>query len=172
MAVQYDKFAYCIILDKLLLHYLNRYQFSQLSEDDLLRVQSELRKHIQYELNLAEHASLYELLNYRFIVQGSIRSTKDKDKLNDLVFTEMNLAGNPRFQSFDLKKNHLLFQSVYFMMVGDHKSSLQTFYELNALFEQSSPFVGRCATLLRTTCKRNSEQPAFDRTVCRDGFFY
>ena len=47
----------------------------------------------------------------------------------------MNLAGNPNFESFNLKKNHLLFQSVYFMMTGDNKSSLSTFFELNTLFE-------------------------------------
>lgn len=137
LALGFEKFEYLIVLEKLKLHYLNKYQFGDISEDDLVKTQSQLRKHIQFELNLTEHASLYELLNYRFLTLGNARNAKDKEKLNDLVFTEMNLAGNHKFQSFNLKKNHLLFQSVYFMMTGDNKSSLGTFYELNELFEKN-----------------------------------
>jgi hypothetical protein len=135
IACRYEKFDYSVILDKMLLHYLSRYSYQEINEEDLLRIQSRLRRHLQYELNLADHASLYELLHFRFLMLGNVRSAKDKDKLNDLVFSEMNLAGNPKFQSFNLKKNHLLFQSVYFMMTGDQKSSMSTFYELNSLFE-------------------------------------
>lgn len=135
IAAEFEKFEYCIVLGKLKLHYLNRNQFGEITEDELLKIQNRLKKNIQFELNLSEHASLYELLNYRFVMHGITRSAKDKEKLNDLVFAEMNLAGNPRFQSFNLKKNHLLFQSVYFMMTGDNKSSLSTFFELNNLFE-------------------------------------
>jgi len=136
LALSNEKNAYCLIIDKLELHYHNRFQYQNVNENELLKIQSRLRKNLNYELNLTDHSSLYELLNYRYINQGSARSQRDKEKLNDLVMTEMNLAGNQRFQSFDLKKNHLLFQSVYFMMTGDNKSSLQTFYELNSLFEE------------------------------------
>lgn len=135
IASDFERFEYCIILGKMKLHYLNRYHFGDITEDDLLKQQSHLKKYIQFELNLADHASLYELLNYRFVMHGMARSAKDKEKLNDLVFAEMNLAGNPKYQSFNLKKNHLLFQSVYFMMTGDYKSSMSTFLELNNLFE-------------------------------------
>lgn len=74
---------------------------------------------------------------HRYLIDGVTRSQKEKEKLNDLVVSEMNIAGNPRYQSFELKKNHLLFQSVYFMMTGDHKSSLGTYYELSILFEEN-----------------------------------
>jgi len=134
LAVEFEKFDYCIIIEKLKLEKLNNLHFANLSEEELLKIQTRLRKHIQYELNTSDHASLYELLNFRYLNLGVVCSKKDKDKLNDLVFTEINLAGS-KFQTFNLKKNHLLFQSVYFMMTGDHKSSLSTFYELNQLFE-------------------------------------
>lgn len=137
LASGYEKFDYALILDKMLLHYISHYHYRDMQEDDLLRIQSRLRRHLQYELNLTDHASLYDLLHFRFLRLGNIRNVKDKEKLNDLVFSEMNLAGNPKYQSFNLRKNHLLFQSVYFMMTGDHKSSLSTFYELNTLFEEN-----------------------------------
>ncbi len=137
IAVTNEKIGYCVILDKMVLQYVTRFQFKNMTETDLLKVQGRLRKNISYELNLADHSSLYELLYHRYLHDGMARSPKDKEKLNDLVVSEMNLAGNPRFQSFDLKKNHLLFQSVYFMMTGDIKSSLGTFYELNILFEEN-----------------------------------
>lgn len=137
LAGQYEKHAYGVILIRMQLHYMNRFQFQNIKEEELLKIQSLLRKYIITELNLTDHSSLYELLNYRFLMKGNVRSPKEKEKLNDLVFSEMNLAGNPKFQSFNLQKNHLLFQSVYFLMTGDHKSSLNTYYELSALFENN-----------------------------------
>jgi hypothetical protein len=135
LATDNEKIIYCIVLDKLEINYYTQLQYVNLKEEDLLKIQGRLRRNIQYELNLVDHSSLYELLNYRFLLNGTARDQKDKDKLNDLVVSEMSLAGNPRYQSFDLKKNHLLFQSVYFMMTGDNKSSLATYFELNQLFE-------------------------------------
>jgi hypothetical protein len=137
IAKKNEKVAYLVILGKMELDYLTRFQFKGLTENELIKIQSRLRKSLSYELNLADHSALYELLYHRYLLNGEVRSQKDKEKLNDLVVTEMNLAGNTRFQSFDLKKDHLLFQSVYFMMTGDSKSSLGTFYELNGLFEEN-----------------------------------
>ena len=136
-AMEYEKFAYALIIDKMLLHYQTRFQFKGLTESELIKIQNRLRKNISYELNLADHSALYELLYHRYLIDGVTRSQKEKEKLNDLVVSEMNIAGNPRYQSFELKKNHLLFQSVYFMMTGDHKSSLGTYYELSILFEEN-----------------------------------
>ena len=132
-----EKSEYSLILHKLELNHQSRLQFEGIPDEErLIKLQSRLRHNIQYELNLADHSALYELLSYRFLHKGNILSDKDKENLNDLVVTEMNLSGNQRFESFDLNRNHLLFQSVYFMMTGDYRSGLRTYFELDQLFER------------------------------------
>ena len=138
LAVKSEKFDYCFLIEKLELQHQNWHHFEDISDEEhLVKLQTHLRRHIQLELSLTDHSALYELLYFRYLQKGNILSDKDKEHLNDLVVTEMNLSGNQRFESFDLKRNHLLFQSVYFMMTGDHNSSLGTFYELNSLFEHN-----------------------------------
>ncbi|MEI6140768.1 MAG: hypothetical protein WCP85_15975 [Mariniphaga sp.] len=139
IAKKSEKSDYLLLLEKLELERFSRYQFDGImDEGHLVKLQSQLRFNIRYELNLADHSALYELLYFRYLQNGNILSDKDKERLNDLVVSEMNLAGNQRFESFDLNRNHLLFQSVYFMMTGDHRSSLRTFFELDQLFERNS----------------------------------
>jgi len=139
LARKSEKYDYCVLLEKLELQNQSNYQFEGIPDEAyLVSLQSRFRRNIQYELNLADHSSLYELLYYRYLKKGNVLTDKDKENLNDLVVTEMNLSGNQRFESFDLNRNHLLFQSVYFMMTGDHRSSLRTFFELNKLFEHNS----------------------------------
>jgi hypothetical protein len=139
IAKKSEKSDYLLLLEKLELEHFSRYQFDGIIEEGhLVKLQLQLRNNIRYELNLADHSALYELLYYRYLQKGNILSDKDKERLNDLVVSEMNLAGNQRFESFDLNRNHLLFQSVYFMMTGDHRSSLRTFFELDQLFERNS----------------------------------
>ena len=139
LARKTEKYDYCLLLEKLELQNQNIHQFEGIPDEaSLVLLQSRFRRNIQYELNLADHSALYDLLYYRYLQKGNILSDKDKENLNDLVVTEMNLSGNQRFESFDLNRNHLLFQSVYFMMTGDHRSSLRTFFELDKLFERSA----------------------------------
>ena len=85
VALSNEKISYSLILDKMELHYLTRFQFKGVTENDLIKIQGRLRKNITYELNLADHSALYELLYHRYLLQGTIRSQKDKEKLNDLV---------------------------------------------------------------------------------------
>jgi len=84
------------------------------------------------------HYSLYELLKYRLIHYGGIKSDDDKRKLNDLLLSEVSLVAGKVKNSFESRKLHLLFQSFFFTHTGDHKSALKTFQELNKLFEQNT----------------------------------
>lgn len=137
LARKSEKYDYCALLEKLELQNQSNHQFEGIPDEaGLVSLQSRFRRNIQQELNLADHSALYELLYYRYLEKGNILSDNDKENLNDLVVSEMNLSGNQRFESFDLNRNHLLFQSVYFMMTGDHRSSLRTFFELDKLFER------------------------------------
>jgi hypothetical protein len=82
-----------------------------------------------------EQSSLYELLKHRIIYQGNIRSQEQKETFNDLIISEMTIIASSNPDSFEAKKLHQLFQSNYLIGVGDYKSALQSYYELNRLFE-------------------------------------
>lgn len=57
--------------------------------------------------------------------------------MNDLVVSEMSIVASSGFKSFEIQKNHKLFQSNYLMNVGDFKSALNSYYGLNNIFEQN-----------------------------------
>jgi hypothetical protein len=80
---------------------------------------------------------LYELLKYRLTHSGKVLSEEGKQQLNDLLLSEMGLVTGRIKNNFESQKLHLLFQSFFFTDIGDYKSALKTFYELNRLFEQN-----------------------------------
>jgi hypothetical protein len=57
--------------------------------------------------------------------------------MNDLVVSEMSIVSSSGFENFEIQKNHKLFQSNYLINVGDYKSALNSYYELNNIFEQN-----------------------------------
>lgn len=71
------------------------------------------------------------------IYKGNTRSKKQKDSLNDLVVSEMSIVASSGIENFEIKRVHQLFQSNYLIGVGDYKSALHSYYELNKLFESN-----------------------------------
>jgi tetratricopeptide (TPR) repeat protein len=88
--------------------------------------------------NTHEHYCLYELLKNRLIYQGKAVSENDRKKLNDLLLSEMSIVSAKTKNSLESRKLHLLFQSFFFTDIGDYKSALKTFHELNRLFEKNA----------------------------------
>lgn len=87
--------------------------------------------------NTNEHYSLHELLKHRLIYSGKLQSQEDKKQLNDLLLSEMSIVNSRGKSNLESQKLHLLFQSFFFTNIGDYKSSLKTFYELNRVFEKN-----------------------------------
>lgn len=121
------------------LEYLLFLNLPDLSERDLLNKHFQINEILKDIRKVNEHSSLYELLRHRLLYKGNIRSQKQKDALNDLVISEMSLNSSHK-DIFEIKKNHLLFQSNYLIGIGDHRSALHSFKELNALFEKNPLF--------------------------------
>lgn len=72
--------------------------------------------------------------------------------MNDLVFSEISIVASQNLDNFEISKLHQLFQSNYMISVGDYKSALNSYIELNNLFEAnkhlwSNPPVYYMATL-------------------------
>ncbi len=137
LALTHEKHAYYLIIARLELQYLTRTDIVKMDEQELIKRQSKIGKILKQEEYVHRHSSLYELLLFRYLNKGAVRNQKEKDELNDLVFSEMSIMSNPQYDSFEARKLHLMFQSVYFMMTGDIKSSLKIYYELNRLFENN-----------------------------------
>ena len=124
------------------LDYISSNDFTQVSEQRLTEMQLQSREVLKGIRNIHEHHSLYELLKYRLIHSGKILSEEKKRKLNDLILSEMALVTSRSRSSYQSRKLHLLFQSYFFTDIGDYKSAVKTFLELNRLFEQHSNLWG------------------------------
>jgi len=122
---------------RLEIYYMSTLNFYNSNEAELIKKQMRIREIIKYAKNINEHHSLNELLQHRLLHKGSVRTPGQKQALNDLVVTELNLVSNPNFDTFESQKIHLLFQANYFITINDYKSALSIFYELNKLFEEN-----------------------------------
>ena len=51
------------------------------------------------------------------------------------MVSEMSIVASSNLENFEINKLHQLFQANYLISVGDYKSALHSFYELNNLLE-------------------------------------
>ena len=119
------------------LNYLTEFNFPGVKENKLVEIQMKARNAIKDIRNTHEHHSLYELLKYRLLHTGKAVSEEEKKLLNDLLLSEMSIVNAKTKNSLESRKLHLLFQSSFFTNIGDYKSALKTFYQLNGLFEKN-----------------------------------
>ncbi len=134
-AEKYENYYALLLALRLDLDFLLALNFPNLDEKTLLKKQFKLNESLKYVRKLIEHASLYENLKHRIIFKGHARSQKQKDELNDLVYSEISMVSSLNIESFEISKLHQLFQSNYLISVGDYKSALNSYIELNNLFE-------------------------------------
>ena len=101
-------------------------------------IQNESLKKIR---KITEQSSLHNLLKYRLSHIGSIRTAKQKQDMNDLMVNELYIAASSDAEgNFELTRNHKLFQANYLMGAGDYRAALNSYKELNSLFEQNQQF--------------------------------
>ena len=126
---------------KLELEYLLRLNFPNMTEQELFHkhfIQNESLKKIR---KITEQSSLHNLLKYRLSHIGAIRTSKQKQDMNDLMVNELYIAASSDAEgNFELTRNHKLFQANYLMGAGDYKAALNSYKELNLLFEQNQQF--------------------------------
>eukprot|EP00388_Colpodella_angusta_P002367 GDKJ01007975.1.p1 GENE.GDKJ01007975.1~~GDKJ01007975.1.p1 ORF type:complete len:495 (+),score=23.25 GDKJ01007975.1:305-1789(+) len=136
LAVKHDKHLFYLLLSKLELQNLVSLQFSDITETELIRKQEQFKALLKQENIHHEQAMLYEILWFRYLKNGMVRSSADIEKLNDLLLEESQILQQSRQKTFESKRLHLQFQSTYFLAVGNSKGSIAIFYELIDLFEQ------------------------------------
>ncbi len=138
-AVRYENHVALLYASRMELEYLLYLDMPHISETELVNKHFAISETLKNLHATCEQSSLYELLRHRIIHKGKIRSQKQKDRMNDLVFAEMSLTASSK-NSFNARKLHLLFQSNFLMNIGDQESASQSLHELNTLFENNPQF--------------------------------
>lgn len=134
-ARKYENYYALLLASRLELEYLLALNFPNIDEKGLLHKQFEVNEALKYLRKINEQSSLYEILKHRVIYKGHARSQKQKDELNDLVYSEISIVASLNLDNFEISKLHQLFQSNYLISVGDYKSALNSYIELHNLFE-------------------------------------
>lgn len=141
-AKKYENYFAQLLASRLELEYLLSLNFLMVDEKTVLNKHLRINEIINFIRKVNEQSSLYELLKYRIVNYGNVRSQEQKLNLNDLVVSEMSLVASSNLESFEIKKLHQLFQANYLISVGDYKSALRTYMELNNLFENNKNLWG------------------------------
>lgn len=136
VALANEKYMYFILAGRQELQYLVRSQFGGISEDDLIERQEALKGFIERETSSIRHATLYEILLFRYWKNGMVRSQEDVTQLNDLLLEEYQVLNTQSIQSFESQQLHLHFQSIYFTMIGNPEGGLSVFRDLDMLFQR------------------------------------
>lgn len=137
LSLKHEKFSIFCMFSRMELQMFNQLEFREISEEELVKMQSKLESVSRQQRAIDNHYSLYNLIRHRQLNQGPTRTEAEKEKLNDLAFNELQANVGQVKNSFEANKIHLLFQSSYFMMTANPKSSLKVYYELNDLFESN-----------------------------------
>jgi hypothetical protein len=132
IALKFEKHDYLLLLYSLEFKIIELLEFDDLSEEKLISFQDTVKNAMNHKMSVASHLSLYQILLHRLL---NLTSGKEDVEMNDLLVSEYNIMLNPRYNSFEAERLHLLFQSVYFMNRGNFNASLQLFQNLIGLFD-------------------------------------
>lgn len=125
-----------LIAQKIELEYLLSLDFPEMTEKELFGKHTMLQRALQRTRRIAEHSRLHDLLRYRLGRMGSVHSGEQQRMLADLAMNEFYCStATDAENSFELSRNHKLFQANYMMGVGDYGSALKMYSELWELYE-------------------------------------
>lgn len=140
-AQYYENNEVLTIALKLELEYLLRLNFPNLTEQELYHKHFVQNEALKKTRKIIEQSSLHNLMKYRLMHIGSIRTSKQKQDMNDLMVNELSIAASSGTEgNFELTRNHKLFQANFLMGAGDYRAALNVYKELNLLFEQNRQF--------------------------------
>ena len=141
-ALKFDDYYIYVYAARLELNYLLFFNFTDITETELLNKHLKINEALKLIRKTNEQSSLYELLRHRIIYQGKSRSKSQINSLNDLVVSEMSIISSSGRETFEIKKTHQLFQPNYLISVGDYRSALHSYYELDKLFKENKHLWG------------------------------
>lgn len=141
LAVHYENDSLILLIRRTELKYLSMYNFTGMTEKQVVDKQMKINEIMRYTRSANLHTQLYDILKYRSIYKGYIRSDKQKENLNDLILSELNLIANSSYKGFETEKLHLLFQSTYFLNSGNYKAAILLYQDLIILFDENKHMI-------------------------------
>lgn len=141
LAIHYENDSLILLIRRTELKYLSMYDFTGMTEKQVVDKQMKINEIMRYTRSANLHTQLYDILKYRSIYKGYIRSDKQKENLNDLVLSELNLIANSSYKGFETEKLHLLFQSTYFLNSGNYKAAIRLYQDLIILFDENKHMI-------------------------------
>lgn len=141
LAICYENDSLLLLIRRTELKHLSAIDFNGMNERQLVNKQMKINEVMKYIRSANLHMQLYDILKHRFIYKGHIRSDRQRENLNDLVLSELNLIANSSYKGFETEKLHLLFQSIYFLDSGNYKSALRYYQRLITLFDENKHMI-------------------------------
>lgn len=136
-AQQHELYALLLQIRQTELRYLGQDGFTLLSEKSLIEKQMKINRTLSHLRYAAQHMQLYEILKHRSLHQTESRSEHQRQSLNDLVLSELNIIANNSYSGFEVDKLHQLFQSTYFLQSGSYKVAIRAYLRLLELFDEN-----------------------------------
>jgi hypothetical protein len=141
IALTYEMYSLTLLLRRIELKYLNATNFKNISERQLISKQMKLVEEMKYNRSSNLHSQLYDILKHRLFYKGYVNSEKQKESLNDLILSELNIVANNSYKGFETQKLHLLFQSMYYLDSGNFKMAIRFYQTLIDLFEKNKHMI-------------------------------
>ncbi|MDR2125538.1 MAG: hypothetical protein LBP63_01740 [Prevotellaceae bacterium] len=141
MALTYEIYPMLIFLRRTELEYLNATNFENISERQLVSKQMKIMEDMKYNRSSNLHSQLYDILKHRLFYKGYAKSEKQKQSLNDLILSELNIVANNSYKGFETQKLHLLFQATYYLDSGNYKMAIRFYQTLIDMFEANKHMI-------------------------------
>ncbi|MCD7937188.1 MAG: hypothetical protein LUG98_10040, partial [Tannerellaceae bacterium] len=135
LAELYEQDILLLLIRRTELKYISESGYMELTEKQLVSKQTKLNESMKITRATNMHISLFTTLQYRLNTLGEVRTKEQKEIMNDLVLSELNLVANNSHKGFESTKLHLLFQASYYLHTGSYKSAIRFYAELMDLFE-------------------------------------
>ncbi len=136
LAIKFEQDILLMLIRRTEITYITEAGFGAFTEKELVGKQTRLIESQKVTRSTNMHISLYSTLKYRLSYIDNIRSGKQKEVMNDLILSELNLVSNNYYQGFESLKLHLLFQATYYLNTGSYQSAIRNYTELLSLFDK------------------------------------
>lgn len=138
LATIYEDDVMQMLISRTEMRQLSNLEFPDLPEKELVTKQMKLLNTMKYSRTINQHNSLLDVLNHRLLYKRFSTSEKRKRELSDLVLSELNLISNTSYSGFQAEKIHLLFQSAYYLEIGNYTSAVRNYKRLIDLFNENA----------------------------------
>ncbi len=111
--------------------------FTNLSEKELVNKQMKLQAIMKHSRTINQHSFLLDILNHRLLFKHFHTNKEERQMLTDLVLSELHIISSSSYIGFQAEKLHLLFQSAYYIEIGNYVSAVRNYKRLLELFEKN-----------------------------------